>query len=90
MSSYWEDFEFRHDEVTLSTLLTFAEKTDFGYWFEREIGTEWGWNEYEEYFDSNGEFDQTMCGLYFFELSHSDLKKVEERENWVLEQRKNQ
>ena len=89
MSSYWEDFEFRHDEVTLSTLLTFPEKTDFGYWFEREIGTEWGWNEYEEYYN-NGEFDQTMCGLYFFELSHSDLKKVEERENWVLEQRKNQ
>ena len=88
--SHWDDLEFRHDEFTLSTLLTFPEKTDFGFWFEREIGTEWGWNEYEEYFDSNGEFDQTMCGLYFFELTQSDLEKVQERENWVLKQRKNQ
>jgi len=81
-----EGWDVRYDEVNLSTLLTIAEKTDFGYWFEREIGTDWGWNEHEEYFE-NGEFDQTMCDVYFFEVTEKELDMVRERENWILKQR---
>jgi hypothetical protein len=82
-----EDWEVLFDEVNLSTLLTYPEKTDFGYWFEREIGTDWGWNEHETYFD-NGEFDQTMCDVYFFEVTKDQLDMVRKREDWILEQRK--
>jgi len=81
-----EDWEVLFDEVNLSTLLTYPEKTDFGYWFEREIGTDWGWNEHEEYFE-NGEFDQTMCDVYFFEVTKDQLDMVSKREDWILEQR---
>jgi hypothetical protein len=81
-----EDWEVLFDEVNLSTLLTYPEKTDFGYWFEREIGTDWGWNEHEEYFE-NGEFDQTMCDVYFFEVTKDQLDMVRKREDWILEQR---
>ena len=81
-----DDWEVLHDEVSLSTLLTFAEKTDFGYWFEREIGTEWGWNEHDEYV-GDGVWNQTMCDVYFFEVTQEQLEMVEERERWILKQR---
>ena len=40
----------------------------------------------EEYFE-NGEFDQTMCDVYFFEVTEKELDMVREREDWILKQR---